>query len=39
MLTLFYSHIYEFDGNLQGVIYEGTYTSTIQNMHKLGWKV
>ena len=38
MNTLFYSNISEFGGNLKGMIDEVTYKTTIQNMHKLGWK-
>ena len=38
MHTLFYSNIYEFSGNLEGMLEEGAYKTTIQNMHKLGWK-
>ena len=36
--TFFYSNISEFDGNLEGMLYERTYRTTIQNMHNLGWK-
>ena len=38
MHDLFYSNIYEFDGNLQGMLSEGTCKTTIHNMHKLDWK-
>ena len=38
MYTLFYSNISEFDGNFQGMLDEGTYKTTIQNIHKIGWK-
>ena len=38
MHTLFYSNISEFAGNLEGILDEGTYKTTINNMHKLGWK-
>ena len=38
MHNLFYYNISEFAGNLQGILDEGTYKTTIQNMHKLGWK-
>ena len=38
MHTFFYSNIYEFDGNLEGILDEGTYRTTIQNIHKFGWK-
>ena len=38
MHTFFNSIISEFDKNLEGIIDEGTYKTTIQNMHKLGWK-
>ena len=36
--TFFHSNMSEFAGNLGGIIDEGTYKTTIQNMHKLGWK-
>ena len=39
MYTLFYSNISEFSGNLEGMIDEVKYRTTIQNMYKLGWKV
>ena len=38
MHTFFYSNISEFPGNLEGILDEGAYKATIQNMHKLGWK-
>ena len=38
MHTLFYYNISVFVGNLEGMINEGTYKTTIHNMHKLGWK-
>ena len=38
MYALFYSNISEFDGNLQGMIDERIYKTSIQNIHKLGWK-
>ena len=38
MYTFFYYDISEFAENLEGIIDEGTYTTTIQNMHKLGLK-
>ena len=38
MHIFFYSNISEFDGNLQGMLNEGTYKTAIQNMHKIGWK-
>ena len=38
MHTFFYSNISEFSGDLEGILDEGTYKTTIQNMHKLGWK-
>ena len=38
MHTFFYSNIPEFDGNLEGILDEGKHRTTIQNMHKLGWK-
>ena len=38
MHTFFYYNISEFAGNFEGMIDEGTYRTTIQNMHKLGWR-
>ena len=38
MHTFFYNNISEFAGNYEGVLDERTYKTTIQNMHKLGWK-
>ena len=38
MYTFFYSNISEFVGDLEGMIDEGTYKTSIQNMHKLGCK-
>ena len=38
MHTLFYSNISEFSGNLGGMLDEVTYKTTIQNIHKFGWK-
>ena len=38
MHTFFYYNISEFCGNLEGILDEGTYKTTIQNMYKLGWK-
>ena len=38
MHTFFYSNIYEFAGNLEGMLDEVTYKKTIHNMHKLGCK-
>ena len=38
MHTFFYSNISEFAGNLEGMLHEGKYRTTVQNMHKLGWK-
>ena len=35
MHTLFYSNMSEFSGNLEGIIDEGTYKTTIQNIHKI----
>ena len=34
--TFFYSNIYEFTGNLEGIIYEGVHRRTVKNMHKIG---
>ena len=39
MHTFFYSNVSEFSGNLEGMHYEVKYRTTVQNMHKLGWKV
>ena len=38
MHTFFSSNISEFDGDLEGIIDEGKYRTTLQNMYKLGWK-
>ena len=38
MHTFFYSNISEFGGNLEGMPDEGKYITTVQKMHKLGWK-
>ena len=38
MHTFFNSKTSEFAGNLEGTLHEGTYRTTIQNMHKLGQK-
>ena len=38
MHTIFYSNLYKFTGNYQGMLNEVIYKTTIQNMHKLGWK-
>ena len=38
MHTLFYSSISEFGGNLEGILDEGNYRTTVQKMNKLGWK-
>ena len=38
MHTFFYSNIYQFSGNLEGMLDEETLKTTIQNMHKLGQK-
>ena len=38
MHTFFYANISKFSGNFEGMLDEGTYKITIQNMHKLGWK-
>ena len=34
----FQYNIFELDRNLEGILDEGTYRTTIYNMHKLGWK-
>ena len=36
--TIFYSNISEFAGNLEEMLDDGTYKTTIQNMYKLVWK-
>ena len=38
MHTFFYSNISEFGGNLEGILDEGKYITTVQTMQKLGWK-
>ena len=38
MHTFFNSNISEFGGNLEGILDEGNYRSTVQNMHKIGWR-
>ena len=38
MHTFFYCNMSEFAGNLEGILDEGTYKTTIHNIHKLGWK-
>ena len=38
MYTLLYLNISGFAGDLEGIIDEGTYKTSIRNMHKLGWK-
>ena len=38
MNTLFYSNMSEFAGKLEGILYEGIYKTTIQNIHKVDWK-
>ena len=38
MHALFYSNISEFAGDLEGMLDEETYRTTVQNIHKLGWK-
>ena len=38
MHTFFYSNISEFSGNLEGILHEVTYKTTIHNIHKLGLK-
>ena len=38
MHTFFYYNISEFAGNLEGMLDEGTYRTTIHNMHNLDWK-
>ena len=38
MRTFFYSNIYEFGENLERMMDEGNYRTTVQTMHKLSWK-
>ena len=38
MHTFFNSNISEFGGDFEGMLDERNYRSTVQNMHKLGWK-
>ena len=38
MHTFFYSNISEFGGNLEGMLDEGKYISTVKNIHKIGGK-
>ena len=38
MYTLFYLKIYEFAGNLEQMIDEGTCKTSLKNLHKLHWK-
>ena len=37
MSTFFYCYISEFPGNLEGILDEGTYKTTMQNMQNIGW--
>ena len=38
MHTFKNNNISEFGGNLEGMLDEGKYISTVKNMHKNGWK-
>ena len=38
MQTFSYSNISDFGGNLEGMLDEVRYRTTVQNMLKLGWK-
>ena len=38
MHTFFNNNISEFSENLEGMLDEGKYRSSVQNMHKNGWK-
>ena len=38
MHTFFYNNISEFGGDFEGILDERNYRSTVQNLHKLGWK-
>ena len=38
MNNFFYNNISEFVGYVEGVLDDGKYRTTVQNMHKIGWK-
>ena len=38
MYTLFHSNLSKFAGNLEGIHDEGKYKTSVQNMHRIGWK-
>ena len=38
MHCFFYSNISEYPGNLDGMLDDGKYKTTIHNIYKLGWK-
>ena len=38
MHTFLNNNISKFGGNLEGMLDEGNYRSTVQNMHKIGWE-
>ena len=38
MHTFFYFSISEFGGNLEGILDEGNYRTTVQTMHTICWK-
>ena len=38
MRTFFHFNTSEFSGNLEGILDEGKYLTTVYNMYKLGWK-
>ena len=38
MHTFLNNNISELGGNLEGMLDEGNYRSTVQNMHTNGWK-
>ena len=38
MHNFFNNNISEFGGNLEGMLDEGNYRSTVKTMHKFGWK-
>ena len=38
MHTFLYSNMSEFAGNFEGMLDEGTYKTTMQNIKNIGWK-
>ena len=37
-MHFFFNNISEFGENLEGMLDEGNYITTVQTMHKFGWK-